>query len=211
MKLEKLPEIGSQLSVQMGKHIAFVCLEYDEFSDNPLKDSAWYGYIISLERRHSSYDAEQFSKSYKNKDCVVLSYFEHGDCIWAPAGKLPAGANCPWDSVNTAGLWLPNECIMRELDQLGKPGSKRRRDRVEKLAEEACKVFTEWCNGNIYAYSVEVFEARYAESGELLDLMQDYRHDDSIVNASCGGFYLSDSKDEEYFLGEINQHLKDLE
>ena len=211
MKLLELPEIGNTLVFRKGRHIAFVDVRPYECAENPLHDCGGLGDIISLSRRHSSYDAERFSHYYKDKDCVVLSYFAHGDCIWSPAGKLPSGANCPWDSVDVAGLWLPDKYLTRDvLSPLGKIGGKRRRAKAEELAAIACKVFTQWCNGHVYEYAVIVYKARFSTYGDLMDALRDYRHDEPVVDESCCGFHLCDKQDEEYLLGEINQHLEDI-
>ena len=209
MKLKTLPEIGSTIVHNNSKYIAFVDVEQDESAENPLHDSDCYGDIISLNRRHTSFDAERFSRYCKDKDCVVLSYYEHGECAWAPCAGLTS--NCPFDSVKLAGLWLPNAAITSSLlSPLGKLGGKARRKQAEKLAAEACAIYTEWCNGNVFAYSVVVHRVKVSIYGDTMELLSDYRYENPIVDENCAGFYLTNKADEEYLLGQVNQHLENL-
>jgi hypothetical protein len=82
---------------------------------------------------------------------VPLSYFEHGLCRWSVAGELPAGCHCPFDSVTFAGLWLPDADTLASARNYG---GRTRQLFMRKRARQACGVYTEWCNGEVYGYEI---------------------------------------------------------
>jgi hypothetical protein len=148
----------------------------DEDAPNPLEDWSEMGTILSLNRRHRNFDPDGVEHAIENKaDAVALSYYEHGLCLWLVARELPAGASCPWDSVQFAGVWLPDP---ETLESARNYGGFTRRMFMRKRARQACAAYTQWCNGDIYGYDVErltVCPHCGEESTEPLD--------------SCWGFY----------------------
>jgi hypothetical protein len=151
---------------------------------NPLDDWSEMGSILSLNRRHGNFDPQGVESSIEtNPDTVPLSYFEHGLCLWSVAGELPPGANCPWDSVTFAGVWIPDA---ETLESAKNYGGSTRRHFMRKRARQACDAYTQWCNGDVYGYEIEhITTCPHCgeESTESLD--------------SCWGFYGLD-----YCLGE---------
>lgn len=207
MKVTEL-SIGKQQVIHEPPYIAFVNVEQDECvsDENPLDASG--AHIISLGRRHSNFDPEAFEKLRKNMDNVVLGYYGHGNCLWYVSGETPPGADCPWDGVPVAGLWVAPPHFAADHKSLSK---KERRAKALEFARHDTKVYTAWCNGEVYYYDVNVFEARHhEESGALFDDEDDYRHDKPVVEDSCGGFYIMDSEDEKYVLDQINACFKEL-
>lgn len=73
---------------------------------------------------------------------------------------------------------------------------------AEETAAGACETFTDWCNGEVYYYSVELYELRKNE-GDVYDRPDDYRYDVAIFEDSCGGFF-----GWKYFLGEVTEVVK---
>jgi hypothetical protein len=124
----------------------------DPDAPNPLKDWDEMGTILSLNRRHANFDPDGVEAAMGDPDTVPLSYFEHGLCLWAVAGELPAGARCPWDSVRFAGVWLPDAATLESARNYG--GSTRRYF-LRKRARQACEAYTQWCNGDVYGYEIE--------------------------------------------------------
>jgi hypothetical protein len=121
---------------------------------NPLEDGDEMGSILSLNRRHVNFDPEGIELAIEtNPDAVPLSYFEHGLCLWAVAGELPPGASCRWDSVEFAGMWLPDA---QTLASARNYGGRTRRHFMRKRARQACGLYTGWCNGEVYGYEVEL-------------------------------------------------------
>lgn len=125
----------------------------DEDAANPLEDWSEMGTILSLNRRHVNFDPGVIEEAIEsNPDAVPLSYFEHGRCLWCVAGELPATARCPWDSVDFAGLWLPDDLTLESAKNYG---GWTRRMFMRKRARQACDAYTLWCNGEVYGYEIE--------------------------------------------------------
>jgi hypothetical protein len=125
----------------------------DAYAPNPLEAWSEMGTILSLNSEHNNYDPAGIGEAIEtNADAVKLSYYEHGLCRWSVSGELPAADHCPWDSVSIAGIWLPDA----ETLESAKPYSGRTRQLfMRKRAREACEVYTQWCNGDIYGYEIE--------------------------------------------------------
>jgi hypothetical protein len=125
----------------------------DAYAPNPLEAWSEMGTILSLNSRHNNYDPAGIEEAIEtNRDAVKLSYYEHGLCRWSVAGELPAADHCPWDSVSFAGIWLPDA----ETLESAKPyGGRTRQLFMRKRAREACEVYTQWCNGDVYGYEIE--------------------------------------------------------
>lgn len=130
-----------------------ISIEVDDDAPNPLNDAAGLGSILSLNFRHRSYDPAAIERALEcNPDYVPLSYFEHGACRWSVAGELPPESDNPWDSVQFAGIWLPDEATIEEARNLG---GFTRRQYLRKRARVACRFFTDWCNGEVYRFRVD--------------------------------------------------------
>jgi hypothetical protein len=125
----------------------------DEDAANPLEDWDEMGSILSLNRRHRNFDPGGIDDAIAtNPDAVPLSYYEHGLCRWCVAGELAAGCRCPWDSVDFAGIWLPDALT---LESARNYGGRTRQLFMRKRARQACEIYTQWCNGEVYGYQVE--------------------------------------------------------
>lgn len=117
---------------------------------------------------------------YPDHDCVPLSYWQHSNCAWGVAGSLSHYQYFRWDGTEFAGVWEPDEVCINELDLAGAPGTNERVMRAWELAKSACEVYTKWCNGEVYFYRLEVFDAEGESLGE----------------ESCAGFYGWDDVEE---------------
>jgi hypothetical protein len=134
-------------------HTYRVRITRDSDAPNPLTDWSEMGTILSLNHRHGNFDPSGVEAAISsNPDAVPLSYFEHGQCVWAVAGELPAGCRCPWDSVSFAGVWIPDA---ETLQSARNYGGRMRQLFMRKRARQACEFYTDWCNGEIYGYEVE--------------------------------------------------------
>jgi hypothetical protein len=92
---------------------------------------------------------------------------------------LPRSARCPFDSVELAGVWLPDA---QTLSSARNYGGSTRRHFMRLRARQACDVYTQWCNGDVYGYEVWRLTACShcgEESAEAVD--------------SCWGFYGMDN------------------
>ena len=173
-----------QETVTVGGERYRITIYPDEDSPNPLEDDNGLGTILSLNRRHRNYQPEAvFDAVERNADAVRLSYFEHGRCLWSVAGEQPAAARCPWDLVPFAGMWLPDA---ETLGSAANYGGRTRQLFLRKRARDACDAYSNWCNGEIYGYSIV-----------RLDVCATCHHDQNEQIESCWGFYgLSDCLEE---------------
>lgn len=48
-----------------------------------------------------------------DRDAQLLSCYDHGGQVWSLSGS---GMQCRWDTSNKAGVWVPDECLKKELD-----------------------------------------------------------------------------------------------
>lgn len=140
----------------MGKY--YIGITHDDSPENPLEYSDYE--LISFNRRHiNSGDPEELGwfkngpyptpklKKLMDKDLAfVLSYYEHGNCLWQlrDGPKVP-GSECPWDSVSVAGL------LIFTGDVKDAPEKKHRRDAAKGLVE----AYTDWSNGSVYEWFIE--------------------------------------------------------
>jgi hypothetical protein len=125
----------------------------DEDAPSPLEDWRGLGTILSLSHRHGNYHSGSVDDLLENSpDAVLLSYYEHGLCLWAVAGELPTHLRCPFDSVGIAGFWLPDAETLASAQNYG---GFTRRMFMRKRARVACDEYTQWCNGEVYGYEVE--------------------------------------------------------
>jgi hypothetical protein len=148
----------------------------DPHEPNPLDDWCEMGTILSLNRKHVNFDSAGVEDAIENNpDAVPLSYFEHGQSLWAVAGELPSACRCPWDSVAFAGVWLPDT---ETLTSAKNYGGRIRRYLMRKRARQACQAYNQWCNGDVYGYEIE-HVVSCSHCGEESTVMVD----------SCWGFY----------------------
>lgn len=199
---------GKTQVVHKAPYIAFVTVQQDDHcgDESPLDYSG--ARIISLGRKHSNFDPKGFNELKSNPDNVILGYFEHGISLWYVSGETPAGANCPWDNVPVAGLWVAPDYFADDFSNLS---AAERREKALESARHDCEVYTAWCNGEVYYYSLNVYKARHSEDGQLYDEEEDYRHDEPVLESSLSGYYVTDDQDENYLLEQINSNFKELD
>jgi len=165
-----------------------VTLSIDDCQRDPPEGMGWKLYSFSsrhVSHEHpgkffhdeSDYEEEtEYHKEIKAKLAsglaFICSYFEHGNCIWSLEGS---GPQCRWDNVSKAGILVFEE----DEDNMG---AKSYQDR-ELDAAAFLEVYTCWCNGDIYGFSVE----NVGRCGHC------HQETDDGEIASCYGFYGLDS------------------
>jgi len=164
------------MTIEQNGNTYRVSIYPDSDAPNPLEDWSEMGTILSLNRSQVNFDPAGVESAIENnRDAVPLSYYEHGLCLWSVAGELPAGARCPFDSVDCAGVWLPDAQTMQAARNYG---GRTRRLFMRKRARQACEVYAQWCNGEVYGYEIERIAA-CLQCG----------HEQARVIESCWGFY----------------------
>ena len=169
-------------------HIIFKKIVHDECPANPLEDCDAMGSIFSFSNRHvnsiNQERAQEYIEEYE-EDAVFLSYFEHGNCLWGVKGTINNTPDFRWDGVGTAGLWIPDKALLEEAKNMK---GQERRNKMEEWAGQACEVYTQWCNGEVFGVVVTAYKAKYHDSGELYDTEEDYRFDTPVFDESCWGY-----------------------
>ena len=184
-------EPGKQVFLCEDKAIFFVTIEHDEDCPNPLEDCDGMGHILSLNRRHRNFKPEDIERLLAERpdDVVPLSYYEHGLCLW----DVQDGArirNCPdmrWDGVSFAGIWYPDQSLLDMAND--EKTSEARRAKLVQWASEACKVYTEWCNGNCYAFNAVAYAPMRDKHQEICREQKVYANlSEPMAEDSCCGF-----------------------
>lgn len=166
---------------------------YHSETDNPCENDCGMGTMYSFNRRHiNCLDPDDINSTIlarHRKWAVPLSYFEHGNCLWDVQSGERIG-RCPdmqWDGTELAGIWVPNDNLLECMYMTYRSWKKEKgltkvskEDRQKKYAEimrkyaaQCCEVYTQWCNGETYGYSVALYDALGDEVDDL---------------DSCGGF-----------------------
>ena len=195
--------IGETEATVIGDLIVFVTIDHDEYSEDPTTWDAT-GKMYSFSRRHGNFlkgfDFPPTSKECREKiikeyghDVVFLGYYEHGQCSWFVEGYGAPGTECRWDGVQFAGFWLPDKELLKQAqyhDKL-KKGTEARYDKMVEWAKQACALYTSWCNGEVYCYSIKAYKVR-REGEETYKQLDDYRYADELAEESCCGYYGDD-------------------
>ncbi len=187
VQIPDYPGDGASVTIKDGR-IMFVTLHYDRDVDNPLTESGTAnGTIYSLGRRHSNYDPDAVQDAVENNpDHVKLSYFEHGQCRWSVLGDTVPGEEFQWDGAKFAGVWVPDADALANIG----PNPEGRWDRIIKYAKGVCEMYTQFCNGEVYGYSVTLHKLQHDPDGDAIEESDYYdRHSSAIEEDSCWGFY----------------------
>lgn len=183
-----------------GDRIAFYRVEPDLFAENPMDDDESNGTIYSLGRRHNNYNPDKVYDAIENNpDAVKLSYFEHGQCRWFVAGsRAPAGVEFQFDGVEFAGVWIPNEEALDNINTIVERDARPREDVLREYAAAVCVEYTNYCNGEIYSYQLEVYKLLHDSDGNDIEDRDHYEaHGHLITDDTCSGFNGSDTVEEE--------------
>ena len=176
-----------------GERIAFLKIQYDEHADNPLTEWDGEGRIYSFNSRHVNYignDAEEkIARLLRCDEAVVLDYSEHGNCLWSVQGGQHMDR---FDSVSGAGLWVPDAEA-----KAAAPNDDTRKAWMIQRAKGACEVYTDWCNGNVFAYRLEAYPLTRDEHGNAIESKDHYESNlDPMYEDFVGGYFGDDVYEE---------------
>lgn len=180
-------EVGKTKVTINGKLIAFCSIHYDSCPENPL-DMDCEGQIYSLSKRHNNFNPEIIEENIKNPDCIALSYFKHGNSLWFVRNQSSEHSipDMRWDGVSLAGLWIPDNETLKEAEKF--PSPEERRDFFVKRATQACELYTQYCNGEVYGYDISVYNLKTDEMNTY-DEKSDYRYNTPVFEDSCWGYF----------------------
>lgn len=131
---------------------------------------------------------EKFDKGL----AFFVSYYEHGNCLWFLASSAtPAGVEFRWDGRKIAGYieFMDDENYIP--------------DDIKESAVSFLKIYTDYCNGNTYAYSIH-------DGDEVIDCCGGFIGEESLI------FHLAETigdrdfqvvGDYEFFQGDIEDEI----
>ena len=126
----------------------------DPDSGNPIEEWDYMGKIMGLNRSTIEYDPSWVEDALENNpDAVPLSCYEHGGVAWSVRGESHPMHRCPFDSVDVAGVWIPDDDT---LDEAKKLGGRTRRLFMLKRARSVVETYNQWVNGEVYGYTVDI-------------------------------------------------------
>ena len=103
-----------------------------------------------------------------DKDARLLACYDHGGQVWSLSG---GGMQCRWDTSNSAGVWVPDEYLRKQLDDDEAKG-KDRADQARTYCEQFLDTYNDVISGNVFGCVAEWFD----EDGTSID------------HESCWGF-----------------------
>lgn len=95
-------------------------------------------------------DGELIDHEYVGPEGFFLSYFEHGLCKWGLQGTMSGMPDFRWDGIEYAGFL---EVVLPDNER--EWWEKRTEEEKRDAAEAFCSEYTDWCNGEVYGYSIE--------------------------------------------------------
>lgn len=117
---------------------------------------------------------------------VMLDCYEHGGQVWSLSGS---GMQCQFDTARGAGVWVPDDVLREELDEIRKSnGLEVARSKAVEFAGQALESYNAWLSGDCYGVAVDVFVAE----GDRLK-----RIDDSSVWGYIGRRWAEEAMGEE--------------
>ena len=139
-----------------------ITIGYDQDCESPSEYDGWTPHSFSP--RHINFkhpdDLPDLTEKLEKGLAFVLSYYEHGRCLWFRGGtSTPPGVEFQWDGTRTAGVLIWDE---DEVNLGGRTYEERAKD-----ADAFLETYTAWANGDCYYYVIEDLD-------EVID--------------SCGGF-----------------------
>lgn len=129
--------------------IGYLCA--DEDCDNPLEDCDGMGHIYNA-RDHRDKFLEARGKPFT----FALDVYSHGGEHWSLAGENPMRHD-RWDLAHSAGIWIPDECALDEINI--RESDVDRLMRARELAIEAIDQFNSWLSGDCYGVKILTLKA----------------------------------------------------
>lgn len=89
-----------------------------------------------------------------DKDAVQLDCYAHGDQFWSVQGE---GMQCRFDTARGAGVWVPDDCLRKQLDDDEKAGVDRRQHAIM-YAKQFLEQYNAIVVGEVYGIVTEIYD-----------------------------------------------------
>lgn len=142
----------------------------DHDAENPNNEDTLF-HVHSFSNRHINF-TDPNNIDFDETPGFMLSYFEHGRCLWGLEGTMSGMPDFRWDGVRYAGFLEVldgNDWFLNESDE-----------KQRSIAEAHMEYYTAWSNGDTYGY---IFEEVSVEECDLGYEHESVRHIDT-----CFGF-----------------------
>ena len=153
-------------------------IENDDYPFNPFDDDAMGKIIFHPESGYKVSEGDYFEAKENNFSVMLEAYIHSGIAL----SVMGQGHQCQFDTSHGIAIWIPSDDC--------KPNNK---NEAVKWADQACSLFNQWENGEVYHYSID------DEDGELID--------------SCGGFFGYDHEESGLLINAreaIDYHVKEV-
>lgn len=122
-----------------------VCPDSEDVDDNP---EVFHQILIQM-----WHEPEYFPG---DRDARLLSCYDHSGQTWSLSGS---GTQCRWDTSNRAGVWVPSDCLRKQLDYDEAHG-KNRWERTGVYCKQFLEQYNDLLAGNVYGVIVETFDEK---------------------------------------------------
>ncbi len=95
-------------------------------------------------------------------DAVMLDVYDHSGQAWSISG---GGMQCRWDTSSGAGAWVPDKCLLDQIESDVAQG-KDRRAQCELYASQFLNQYNDIVSGNVYGCVVQVHDLEGAQLSE---------------------------------------------
>lgn len=89
-----------------------------------------------------------------DKDAVLLDCYEHGGQLWSVQGN---GVQCRFDTARGAGVWVPDDCLRKQLDDDERAGVDRRKHAIM-YAKQFLEQYNAIVAGEVYGIVTEIYD-----------------------------------------------------
>lgn len=155
---------------------------------------------------HSQADADYGSALIKRRRNVIpLSKFDHSGERWGIMGTMDNYPDARWDLTRYAGVWVPDKDVYSNLTRYH---GDERKQKIREYCESVLETFNQYLIGDVYGYTVQVYNVRRDDDGEVLTDEDDYRRAEAVGDDSCWGFYGTDTVVED-LTGIVKHYMKE--
>ncbi len=172
--------VDEPVFVNQGKTVTVLYLAHDAHCENPLDSNfcEGNGKIFTL-HRHATESEHQLCLHHQKRSTVngvILDCYQHSGTTWSISGT---GINCRFDTATAAGVWIPDEVLLKEIDRKVLKEGIPRREAVLTFAQQSLDLYNSWINGECYGVVQDVFELESCGHYHLNDGASEH----------CWGFY----------------------